>query len=319
MNSSLKGAIALAVASLLIGASPVLAAATLTLTASPSDVSVGVTSLLPETGGVADDNAAVAAAVAGVTPVSGHLTNTGDASSSAVRINPVGAGAHIQLWTLAPDNNWYDINVIGYGEATGAELPAGFDSSVPFYAVSDEKGSYPLTIVVADVSDPGTPLSSSSVTVHADATVPTIALTGDATTTVFTSDTFTDPGAIATDDVDGSFAATASGSVDVSTPGIYVITYTATDAAGNSATPVTRTVEVKAAPDNHVSSRSGSSAPPFSGSGEVLGAFGFDFSNLSPAERAAQIALVKSSLAGLLGQLISLLQSQLAAAIAAGN
>ena len=49
-------------------------------------------------------------------------------------------------------------------------------------------------------------------------------------------DTFTDPGATATDDVDGDLTSkiTVSGSVDTTTAGVYTLTYSATDAAGNT-------------------------------------------------------------------------------------
>ncbi|NDC74365.1 DUF5011 domain-containing protein [bacterium] len=48
----------------------------------------------------------------------------------------------------------------------------------------------------------------------------------------------------ATDNVDSSVTVNTSGSVNTAKPGAYTLTYTATDAAGNSATPVTRTVTV---------------------------------------------------------------------------
>ena len=60
-------------------------------------------------------------------------------------------------------------------------------------------------------------------------------------------ETYTDPGATATDNVDGNVQVTTSGSVDTSTPGTYTITYTAVDNAGNRAT-ATRTVVVDATP-----------------------------------------------------------------------
>ena len=53
-------------------------------------------------------------------------------------------------------------------------------------------------------------------------------------------DTYEDAGAAATDNVDGSVTVTTSGGVDTSSPGVYVLTYTAKDAAGNSALPKTR-------------------------------------------------------------------------------
>ncbi|NBU72676.1 MAG: DUF5011 domain-containing protein, partial [Bacteroidetes bacterium] len=51
-------------------------------------------------------------------------------------------------------------------------------------------------------------------------------------------------GATVTDNVDATRTITGSGSVDTATVGFYTVTYTATDAAGNLAVPVTRTVNV---------------------------------------------------------------------------
>ena len=46
------------------------------------------------------------------------------------------------------------------------------------------------------------------------------------------------------DIVDGNGSADANGTVDHNTPGIYQITYSATDTAGNEAEPVVRTIQV---------------------------------------------------------------------------
>ena len=51
-------------------------------------------------------------------------------------------------------------------------------------------------------------------------------------------------GATVNDNCGGSLAATPSGNVNVNVVGSYTITYTATDAAGNAAPPLTRTVNV---------------------------------------------------------------------------
>lgn len=87
--------------------------------------------------------------------------------------------------------------------------------------------------------------SSKDMTVQiVDTTAPVINLLGDSTIVVECKSNFVDPGATATDDCDTQVAVTATGTVDTNTIGQYTITYTATDASGNSATPVTRTVNV---------------------------------------------------------------------------
>ena len=56
--------------------------------------------------------------------------------------------------------------------------------------------------------------------------------------------TYIDQGAKWNDIVDGNGTADANGSVNSNAPGIYQITYSATDAAGNEAEPVVRTIHV---------------------------------------------------------------------------
>ena len=58
------------------------------------------------------------------------------------------------------------------------------------------------------------------------------------------SSTYIDQGAKWNDIVDGNGTADANGSVDSNTPGIYHITYSVTDTAGNEAEPVVRTIHV---------------------------------------------------------------------------
>ena len=70
----------------------------------------------------------------------------------------------------------------------------------------------------------------------ADTTPPTITLSGDAEMRVEQGTEFTDPGASANDDTDGEVTVLVSGTVDTATAGVYTLTYTATDAAGNEAT-----------------------------------------------------------------------------------
>jgi hypothetical protein len=76
-----------------------------------------------------------------------------------------------------------------------------------------------------------------------DTTAPVVTLNGNADMSVALNSTFTDPGATANDDNDGNLTATASGTVDMDTKGDYTLTYSATDAAGNTGT-ASRTVHV---------------------------------------------------------------------------
>jgi autotransporter-associated beta strand protein len=81
-----------------------------------------------------------------------------------------------------------------------------------------------------------------------DTTKPVITLIGDASVNVAYGASYTDLGATVTDNRDAERSINGTGSVDTSMPGTYTITFNATDAAGNVADTVTRTVVVGAAP-----------------------------------------------------------------------
>ncbi|HZS07224.1 MAG TPA: immunoglobulin-like domain-containing protein [Blastocatellia bacterium] len=103
-------------------------------------------------------------------------------------------------------------------------------------------GTYELIYSVADSADNAASVTRTVNVV--DTTPPVITLTGANPLTVQCHTSFTDPGASAADGCAGNVAVTASGSVNANMPGTYTITYTASDPAGNAATPVTRTVNV---------------------------------------------------------------------------
>ena len=78
-----------------------------------------------------------------------------------------------------------------------------------------------------------------------DTTPPIITLNGNATLSVNAGTTYTDAGATATDETaPANPTVTTAGTVNTSVPGVYVLSYDATDAAGNNALTVTRTVTV---------------------------------------------------------------------------
>ena len=79
-----------------------------------------------------------------------------------------------------------------------------------------------------------------------DTSAPVISLNGADSVDLFFGDTYTDAGASASDDVDGDLTSSivVAGVVDVLTVGTYTVTYNVSDAAGNAATEVTRTVNV---------------------------------------------------------------------------
>jgi len=81
-----------------------------------------------------------------------------------------------------------------------------------------------------------------------DITPPVITLTGSASVSLTVGDTYTEQGATAIDNIDGSVDVTIDGdTVATSTVGTYTVTYDAQDAAGNHAVQKSRTVTVSAA------------------------------------------------------------------------
>ncbi len=85
---------------------------------------------------------------------------------------------------------------------------------------------------------------------NADTEAPVITLIGAATVSLTVGDAYTDAGATASDNVDGDITSNiVATTVDTSVVGDYTITYNVSDAAGNAATQVTRTVVVSAVPD----------------------------------------------------------------------
>ena len=102
-------------------------------------------------------------------------------------------------------------------------------------------GSYTLTYSATDL-DNNTATATRVVNVI-DTTAPVITLTGDNPITHELGAVYTDAGATVTD-LSGTLTITTAGEVDVNTVGSYTLTYTATDASGNEATAVTRTVNV---------------------------------------------------------------------------
>ncbi|HSG60605.1 MAG TPA: glycosyl hydrolase [Pseudomonadales bacterium] len=110
-----------------------------------------------------------------------------------------------------------------------------------------------------------TPNPTPTPTPTPDTTAPVITLNGSSSITLTEGDSFTDQGAQASDAVDGTVAVTVSGSVGT-TPGQYTLTYSATDAAGNTAS-LSRVVVIEAAPAPPTPPPV---TPPSSGNDQVL-------------------------------------------------
>ena len=79
-----------------------------------------------------------------------------------------------------------------------------------------------------------------------DMVKPVITLVGEATVTLNVGETYSDAGAIATDDIDGDITSdiNMTSTVNMAVAGTYTVTYNVKDSAGNEANEVSRTVNV---------------------------------------------------------------------------
>lgn len=104
-------------------------------------------------------------------------------------------------------------------------------------------GTYTLTFSFSD--NAGNAASTITRTIHVgDSTAPILILNGGSVVTHEAGTEYSDGGANWTDAVDGSGTVSGTGQIDGMVPGTYTISYSKTDAAGNAASSVTRTVNV---------------------------------------------------------------------------
>lgn len=138
----------------------------------------------------------------------------------------------------------------GAGAVVTYDLPTATDNVDGTVAVAcDPLPGSTFALTTTEVTCTATDTAGNSAHSHFNVTVkdtvpPVITLNGLANIDLERGTSYTDEGATATDLVDGSVAVSSSGSVDVNVAGTYTITYTATDAAGNMAVEITRTVDV---------------------------------------------------------------------------
>ena len=104
--------------------------------------------------------------------------------------------------------------------------------------------TYTVTYNVSDSNSNAAVQATRTISV-VDTTVPVITLTGEPTVTTEVGATYTEQGATATDNYDTTLTVVVGGNaVDTSIVGTYTVTYNVSDASGNAATELTRTVTV---------------------------------------------------------------------------
>ncbi len=121
------------------------------------------------------------------------------------------------------------------GDSFSGSLTRNSGEDVGTYAITEgalSAGSnYSLTFVPANLT-------------IVDTTAPTIALNGEGTVSLEVHTAYTDAGAVAHDNYDADADVATADIVDVDTVGEYTLNYNHTDANGNAADQVTRTVNV---------------------------------------------------------------------------
>ena len=125
----------------------------------------------------------------------------------------------------------------GFASGTGIGSDIGFTDSV---ALGDVSGDGYLDLVV------GNRITTNKL-YATDHTIPVITRVGDTTVSLELGSTYTDAGATAVDNIDGTITSSIvadTSAVNVNAVGTYTVTYNVSDAAGNAATQVTRTVQV---------------------------------------------------------------------------
>jgi hypothetical protein len=155
------------------------------------------------------------------------------------------SGFTTHTWSVSTDaSNWTEVSV-----QTGRNNTNFTTVTLPVITNVDNVASVYLraTVSGATTSTGNNRLDNiqlvSSAYVAPDTTAPIITVLGENPLSLAVGATFTDPGATALDAADGHVEVSATGSVNTTVPGSYTITYTATDAAANTAT-ATRTVNV---------------------------------------------------------------------------
>ena len=121
----------------------------------------------------------------------------------------------------------------------------GLEAEISSNVDSEKPGSYRVTYSIEDSS--GNKTEASRLVIVEDSTAPAVALLGSDNIVLECSNAFSDPGATATDTCDGDLTANivvGGERVIISEPGEYVLTYTATDSAGNVSAAASRTVTV---------------------------------------------------------------------------
>lgn len=212
--------------------------------ANANDASDGDLSAAIQVSGSVDVN------TAGTYPLTYNVSDSQNNAATTVTRNVIVADRTAPVINLNGSNNVQHEQGTNYVDA-GASATDGIDGdisaniSVSGTVDTAVAGTYTINYNVSDAAGNAATTITRTVTV-VDTTAPTITLIGASSLTQELNSVFVDPGANANDNIDGDISANISvvGSVNASAIGVYTLQYQVSDAAGNAANTVTRTVEV---------------------------------------------------------------------------
>ena len=177
-------------------------------------------------------------------PVVGTATSPAIARATAIPVTCSGMTDAVSglktatLWVRANDGGW---------ARTGQSLST--ESGTLTFNPNGVEGTYYFAFRLEDKAGNLSPEPSGIglTSTRADGTPPAITLNGASRLTVAQNAAFSDPGATASDAVDGDLTSriVVTGSVDTAKPAIYTLRYNVSDRAGNAAPEATRTVTVQ--------------------------------------------------------------------------
>ncbi len=180
---------------------------------------------------------------------------SGNTATATRTVNVTGIDTTAPVITLLGANSVNVVAGIPYIDA-GATALDNVDGNITANIVTVNPvntaviGTYTVTYNVSDAAGNAATQVTRTVNVVADTVAPVITITGANSVNILIGTVYTDAGATALDNVDGDITAgivTTGLPIDTSAVGIFTVVYNVSDAAGNAATAVTRTVNVVAA------------------------------------------------------------------------
>ena len=196
----------------------------------------------------------------GTTTVDIEASNTCDTKSGSFQVTVTDDQKPVFTTCMSDQTVGTDAGVCTYTHnGTGWDAAANDNCSVASltYALSGATSGTGISLDqvvfnkgVTTVTWTATDASGNTETCHYDITVedneaPVITLLGNAVVDVCLGSSYTDAGATASDNCDNNLTIVMNNPVDENTADTYYVTYNVSDAAGNAATQVTRTVRVQ--------------------------------------------------------------------------